>query len=136
MSLDELISIERVELNATKERIRETYDITTLMLSKLFREILLELRRDIIPLLDVEILLFSLKSVPFTNEVKGLKLLESLKGCLVNELYRKSNEWTCKSFTIKLQELMSLILYDYIIDGSIIVYRSNPTEWDLRVSLI
>ena len=136
MSLDELISIERVELNATKERIRETYDITTLMLSKLFREILLELRRDIIPLLDVEILLFSLKSVPFTNEVKGLKLLESLKGCLANELYGKSNEWTCKSFTIKLQELMSLILYDYIIDGSIIVYRSNPTEWDLRVSLI
>ncbi|KKN28696.1 hypothetical protein LCGC14_0851540 [marine sediment metagenome] len=42
MSLEELISIERVELYRTKERLRETYVVTTLLLSKLFKEILIK----------------------------------------------------------------------------------------------
>jgi len=40
VSLEELISIERVELYTTKEQIRETYVIANLTLSKLFAEVL------------------------------------------------------------------------------------------------
>ena len=136
MSLEELISIERVELDLTKERLREIYDVSNLKLSKLFNEILREVRRGIIPLLDVEILIYSLESVPFSNEAKGLQLHEALKNCLENELYGKSSEWTCNLIADKLQKLMNLISYDYTIEGSAIVYSSNRPDWDLRVSLI
>jgi len=57
MSLDELISIERVEIETTKTRIQETYVIADLTLSKLFKEILREVKEDILPLLDIQIFL-------------------------------------------------------------------------------
>lgn len=136
LSLEELISIERVELSDTKERIRETYAITTLMLSKLFKEILQEVKRDILPLLDIKILLHALRDVPFTNEVDGMEILENLNICLEYELYGKSDEWTCKVIVSRIQRLKDLVLYDYLIEGSFIVYRLGKNEWDLCVSLL
>ncbi|KKM00829.1 hypothetical protein LCGC14_1800510 [marine sediment metagenome] len=136
MSLEELISIERVELFTKKERIRETYVIANLTLSKLFTEVLRNIEKSIISLLDLRILLRALKDVPYTTEMEGVQIHESLTMCLEHELYAKLGECNCKVIASKVKKLRSLILFDYLIEGSVIVFRSNQPEWDLSVSLI
>ncbi len=136
MSLEELISIERVELFTTKERIRETYVIANLTLSKLFTEVLRNIEKSILSLLDLRILLRTLKDVPYTNEMEGVQIHESLTMCLKHELYAKLGGWNCKVIASKVKKLRNLILFDYLIEGSVIVFRSNQPEWDLSVSLI
>jgi len=135
MSLDELISIERVEFETSKERIQETYVINTLPLSKLFKEILREINFDILPILNIKILLYALRSIPFIDEGEGLGLIESLKHCMDNQLYGKSNEWNCKAISTRIIELRQLVLYDYMIEGSLKLYHDNQILWDLWVSI-
>ena len=131
MSLDELISIERVEFQTTKERIQETYVVNSLTLSKLFKKVLSEIKLDILPILNIEMLLYVIKSIPFTNEVEGVRFLESLNECMKFQLYGKSREWNCKTIATKIKKLRKLILYDYSIEGSLIIYCDNRIEWDL-----
>lgn len=131
-----MISIEHVEFKATKERIQETYVITNLTLSKLLKEVLSEIEKDILPLLNIEILLYTLKSVPFSNEAVGISILENLNDSMKYQLYGKSGEWNCKAIAYRLQKLRNLILYDYMIEGSLIVYRTNQIEWDLNVLIL
>ena len=135
MSLDELISIERVEFKTSKERIQETYVIADLWLSKLFKEILKEVKKDILPLLDIKILLYALKSVPFTDEVEGVNITESLNYCMLNQLYGKTPEWNCKTIGSKLKKLKNLVVYNYSIEGSLKLFYDNRIEWDLMVSI-
>ena len=136
MSLEELVSIERVELQSTKQCIRETYVVTDLKLSRLFEEILYELNRDVLPILDMKILLYSLKSVPFTREGEAINIIDSLKSCLEFKLYRKLKDWNCKAIVAQLETLYAMILYDYVIEGSVTLFFFNEPEWDLRVSMI
>jgi len=136
MSLEELVSIERIEFETSKERIQETYVVVDLKLSKLFKEILKELKKDILPLLDIEILLYALKSVPFTDEVVGAHLYEQLKECMLYQLYGKTGEWNCKKIGTCLKKLRSLVLYDYMVEGSLQLSYDDKIEWDLMVSLI
>ncbi|MHA1933057.1 MAG: hypothetical protein ACW96X_10975, partial [Promethearchaeota archaeon] len=119
MSLDELISIERVEFERSKERIQETYVIADLKLSKLFVEVIHEIDLDILPLLDIKILLYVLNSVPFTNEAEGVNIVEGLKGCIENQLYGKSPEWKCIIIANEIKRLRSLVKYDYVVEGSL-----------------
>ena len=135
MSLDELISIERVEFETSKERIQETYVVNTLPLSKLFMEVLLEINQDILPILNIKILLYALRSIHLTDEVEGLELLKSLNDCIENQLYGKSNEWDCKAISTRIKELRQLVLYDYIIEGSLKLYHDNQILWDIGVSI-
>jgi hypothetical protein len=136
MSLEELINIERVQIASTNTMLQETYSIENLRLSKLFEEVLKELEMSVIPILDVRILLYSLKSVPFTDEVKGSLILEELTTCIRNELYGLSKSWDCEKILSELQKLRNLILYDYILDGSIVIYYYNKIEWDLDVCFL
>ncbi|MFX1506817.1 MAG: hypothetical protein ACFFDC_12005 [Promethearchaeota archaeon] len=133
-SLDELISIERVEFQSTKERLQETYVITNLRLSKLFKKILREVKRDILPILNVKILLYALKSVPFTDETRGIRIMDGLKDCMEYQLYGKYDEWNCKVIRTQLNELKGLILYDYLIEGWLTLYINNQIEWNLTTS--
>jgi len=55
MSLDELISIERVEFEFERSRIQETYSVNSLLLSKLLEELITETKKDILPILDIYI---------------------------------------------------------------------------------
>jgi len=136
MSLEELISIERVELYSTKERIQETYAVSFLLLSKLFKEISIEVKKDILPLLDIKLLLQVLRDVPFVNEAEGVVFLENLNNCLENELYGISGEWACKVIKSQVEKLKDLVLYDYVIEGSFTVYLLGKIKWDLYVSLL
>ncbi len=87
MSLDELISIEHVEFE--RSRIQETYSVNNLLLSRLFEELITEVKKDILPVLDMYILLQTLQSVPFTDEVKGIEIIEILSKWMSEELYGK-----------------------------------------------
>ncbi len=136
MSLEELVSIERVEVQSTKQPIRETYAVTDLKLSKLFEEILYELNRDLFPVFDMRVLLYSLKSVPFTSEGEAINIIDSLESCLEFELYGKVNDWNCRAIIFRIEKLYAMILYDYVIEGSVTLFFSNQPEWDIRVSLI
>ena len=73
MSLENLISIERVEFEVTKERIQETFVVTDLTLLKLFNEVLREAELDILPILKIKILLYALNSVPLTEELEFIE---------------------------------------------------------------
>ncbi len=136
MSLDELISIERVEFQTTKERIQETYVLSDLMLSKLFREVLAELKRDFLPILDIKVLLYSLGRVLLTDRVRGARILEDFKTCMEDQLYGKLMEWNCKNMTTKIKELEKLTLDDYSIEGSLKLYHDSQIEWDLGVGIV
>ena len=131
MSLDELISIERIE--TALSRLQETYVIEDLLLSRLFEELYVELKRGILPLLDMHILLYALTMVPFTNEVEGMKISEELRMCINNELYGK--EIKCRTILKQLQKLHDLILYEYRIEGSLVVYHDYHFDWDVDVHL-
>ncbi len=133
MSLEELISLERIE-NFNKKRLKETYMVYNLPLSKLFVELLDKLKRDILPILDMHILLRALQSVPFTDEAKGIEIAETLSNWMSEELYGK--EVKCNEFANILGELNELILYDYAIKGSLMVYHDYNIDWDLEVSLL
>jgi len=132
MSLDELISIERVEFE--RSRIQETYSVDNLLLSRLFEELIKEVKKDILPILDMYVLLHALQSVPFTNEVKGIEIIEILSIWMNEELYGK--EVKCSEIAKILGELKELILYDYLIEGSLTVYHDYYIEWDIEVSLL
>ena len=130
MSLEELISLERIE-NYEKSRIKETYLVYELNLSRLFVEVVDEVKKDILPILDMY-----MKFVPFTDEAKGLEIFEALKGCMNYELYGKSSQWSCKKIAHELEKLCGLIAYDYHIEGSLIVYYDYDIEWDLSVFIL
>jgi len=132
MSLDELISIERVEFE--RSRIQETYSVDNLLLSRLFEELIKEVKKDILPILDMYILLQALQSVPFTDEAKGIKITENLSKWMNEELYGK--EVKCNEIVKKLRKLNELILYDYLIEGSLTVYHDYHIDWDLEVYLL
>ena len=132
MSLDELISIERVEFE--RSRIQETYSVDNLLLSRLFEELIKEVKKDILPILDMYILLQALQSVPFTDEAKGIKITENLSKWMNEELYGK--EVKCNEIVKKLRKLNELILYDYVIEGSLTFYHDYHIDWDLEVYLL
>lgn len=132
MSLDELISIERVEFE--RSRIQETYSVDNLLLSRLFEELIKEVKKDILPILDMYILLQALQSVPFTDEARGIKITENLSKWMNEELYGK--EVKCNEIVKKLRKLNELILYDYLIEGSLTVYHDYHIDWDLEVYLL
>ena len=134
MSLENLISIERVEFEETRERIQETFFVTDLTLLKLFREVLKEVKIDILPILNMKILLYALNSVPLTEELEFV--LESLNHCMEYQLYGESDKWSCNTIATKIQELRNAILYDYSIEGSLNLYSDYHVKWNLEVSFI
>lgn len=134
MSLEELVSLERIE-NFNNIRLKETYLVYNLPLSKLFVEVLDELKKDIVPILDIHILLYSLKSIPFTNEAEGLEAFEVLKACMKKVLYGSSVQGTSIQICKNLEKLCELIVYEYFIEGSLIVYHDYEIEWDLSVCI-
>ena len=103
-------------------------------MSRLFEELITEIKKDILPILDMYILLQALQSVPFTDEAKGIKITENLSKWMNEELYGK--EVKCNEIVKKLRKLNELILYDYLIEGSLTVYHDYHIDWDLEVYLL
>ena len=84
-----------MEFETSKERIQETYVIDDLTLSKLFKEVLSEIRLDILPILNIRILLYVIQSISFVDEAEGIYLSEDLNECMKHQLYGISSHIYC-----------------------------------------
>jgi hypothetical protein len=130
ISCQEIVCIENiVDLQAT-------YSVLNLSLSNLIEEILEELKRGFIPILEIRVFLHSLKSVPFTDEAKGEFMLYKLIDCMKNQLYITQSKWTPVEIMKYILKLQILILWDYNIDGSLVMYNDNDIRWDMNVFFI
>ncbi|MFX0154491.1 MAG: hypothetical protein ACFE9Q_08190 [Candidatus Hodarchaeota archaeon] len=113
-----------------------TYSILNLSLSTLIREILDKLKRGFIPILEIRIFLHALKSVPFADEPKGELLLHNLIDCVNNQWYLIKSVWTPAKIGEYVSKLQILILWDYKINRSLILYNDNEIKWEMDVSFI
>ena len=130
MSCEEIICIENIV------NIQATYYIMNLRLSDLIEDILTEIQEGFLPLLEIRIFLHSLKDVPFTNEDKGQQILDKMDECMENQLYLRQAEWTTDKIMKNIMALQRLILWDYMITGSIVVYSDNEIQWDVNITFI
>ena len=136
MSLEELICIETVQSSTANIELQSTYSIINLRMSTLFENVIRELEKGIITLLETHILLYSPRNVPFSDAIKGINLLDALTVCMEKQLYTTHSKWNCKVILNDLRRLKKLVLYDYEINGSLIVYEDGEIFWDVIVSII
>ena len=136
MSLEELICIETVQSSAANIELQATYSIINLRMSTLFEEVFKELEKDILPILETRILLHTLRNEPFSNELKGINLLDTLAVCMERQLYATHSKWNCKVMLKDLKKLQKLVLYEYEINGSLIIYDDGEIFWDVIISMI
>jgi len=130
MSCQEIVCTENiVDLQAT-------YSVLNLSLSNLIEEILEELTSGYIPILEIRVFLQSLKSVPFTDEVRGELLLYKLINSMKNQSYLTQSMWRPAKIMKYILKLQMLILWDYDINGSLVMYNDNEIIWDIDVSFI
>ncbi|MFX1569845.1 MAG: hypothetical protein ACFFCV_15945 [Promethearchaeota archaeon] len=130
MNCQEIVCIEKiVDLQAT-------YSVLNLSLSNLIEEILGDLKDRFIPILEIQVLLHSLKSVPFTDELKGKLILSKLTSCMKNLLNLTKSKWTSTIIMHYILKLQKLILRDYDINGSLVIYNDNDIRWDIDVSFL
>lgn len=116
--------------------LQATYSILNLSLSDLIKEILEELKKGFIPILELRVLLQSLNFVPFTDEGKGQEVLGDLTECLRNQSYLNQSRWKISNMRKMIVNLQKLILWDYKIDGSLIMYCDDEIIWDMDVTFV
>ena len=136
MSLEELICIETVQSSTANIELQATYSIINLRVSILFEEVLKELERSILPILETRVLLYALRNEPFSNKLKGINLIDALTVCMEKQLYATHSKWTCNVILKDLKKLQKLALYEYEINGSLIVYNDGEIFWDVIISII
>ena len=115
--------------------IQATYCVINLSLSNLIEDVITELQKGFLPILEIRLFLHSLKSVALTNETEGQRILDKMTMCMRNQLYLSQSEWTTEKIMKNITKLQRLILYDYMINGSI-VYSDNEIIWDVNTSFI
>ena len=136
MSLEELICIETVQSSTANIELQATYSIINLKVSILFEDVLKELEGGILPILETRVLLYTLRNEPFSSELKGINLLDALIICMERQLYATHSKWTSNVILKDLKKLQKLVLYEYEINGSLIVYDDGEIFWDVIISMI
>lgn len=130
ISCEEIVCIESIT------DFQATYYITNLNLSDLIEDITEGCKRGFLDILDIEVFLYSLKFVPFTNEKRAENIHSELTECIRNQLYCKSSKWSIPKILKKIKQLQRIILWYYVIDGSLVKYNNNEINWDLDVLFI
>lgn len=130
MCCDQIVCIENVV------DIQATYSILNLTLSRLIADIIKGNKQGLINVLDVNVFLYALRDVPFRDEKLAMELILELKACIAKELYANSKKWTIVKFMKKIKVLQELIMWDYMIEGSLTMYDSNEIAWDVDVSFM
>lgn len=72
-------------------------------MSRLFKEVITEVKKNILPVFNMNILLKVLQSVPFTDETRGTEITETLSKLMNEELYGKGVK--CSEIAKKLRKL-------------------------------
>jgi hypothetical protein len=122
MSCKQIICIERI-IN-----LQYTYTVLNLTLSELIENIIKDIERENLKFIDIKVLMYVLKNVPFDDEQKAFEILKDI-------LYFLKKKKFCK-FLVELKALHSLILGEYLINGSIIEHKNDRIRWDLDIALI
>ncbi len=81
--------------------------------------------------LEMHILLQSLKNVVFYDEIEGNGVLSELWKYLNQKLYTRGSPWSCEIILGKIKVLRNLIAHDIIINGSLIWYMNEEIKWEL-----
>ena len=131
MALLELVPLEKVICVKSKVNLMATYTIINMKLTKLFDEVITEAEKGILPILEMHILLQSLKNVVFYDEIEGNGVLSELWKCLNQKLYTRGSPWSCEIILGKIKVLRNLIAHDIIINGSLIWYMNEEIKWEL-----
>ena len=131
MALEELIPLEMIPCINSKTSFKSTYAIINMKLTKLFNEVIAKVKKGILPDIEIHILVYSLRNVAFTEEIKGNAILLELSEHINQQFYGCDNQWSHNYILDKLQRLNNLIAHDIIINGSLIFYLENKIEWDL-----
>ncbi len=132
MALEELIALENIICVNSKVNLKATYTILNMKLTKLFDEVITEVEKGILPLLEIRILFYTLKSVVFSNEIEGNRILFELCKCIDQHLFASDRQWCCDTIRNKILVLYNLITHDIIINGSLIWYMNEKVEWELE----
>ena len=131
MALEELISLENIICADSKVNLKTTYTILDMKLSKLFGDVIIEVEKGILPILEMQILTYTLRSVVFKDEIEGSGILIELCKCLKQKLYTHDSRWSLGTILTMLKTLRSLITHDIIINGSLIWYLNEIIDWKL-----
>ena len=111
---------------------KATYTIINMKLTKLFDEVISEVEKAFLPILEMKILFYTLKCVVFSDEGEGNRIISELCKCLNQYLYASDNQWSCDTILRMLKVLYNLITHDIIINGSLICYMNEKIEWELE----
>ena len=131
MALEELISLENIICVDSKVNLKTTFTIIDMKLTKLFDDVIIEVQKGFLPILEMHILAYTLRSVVFMDEIEGNRILLELRKCLIQQLYTRESQWSCDAILTKLKILHNLITHDIIINGSLIWYLNEDIEWKL-----
>ena len=131
MALEELIPLEKIICVNPKAKLKATYTIINMKLTTLFDEVVTEVEKGILAILEIRILLHTIKNVAFSNEIEGNKILFELNECIIHQLYTFDGQWSCSAILDKLKALYKLIAHNIIINGSLIWHMNEKIEWDL-----
>lgn len=81
-------------------------------------------------------MLHILINIPFLNENKGTQILKDLTNSIENQWYSIEDIWNYNCILRELKILQKLVLYDYLICGSFIIYSDNHIKWELQTSIL
>ena len=126
MALVELIPLEDVICENSKVNLKTTYTIINMKLTKLFEEVIPKVEKGILPILEMRILVHTLKDVVFSDEMVGNRFLFELCKCL-----HQNDQWSYETILIILKIIRDLITHNLIINGSLINYMDEKIDWDL-----
>ena len=129
MALEELIPLENIICADSEVNLKTTFTIIDMKLTKLFEDVIIEVQKGFLPILEMHILVYTLRNVVFTDEFEGNRILFDLRKCLNQQLYTHDNRWSCDTILTKLKILHNLITHDIIINGSLIWYLNEEIEW-------
>ena len=131
MALEELIALENIICVNSKVNLKATYTIINMKLTKLFEEVITEVEKGILPILEMKIPFYTLKNVVFSDEIEGNRILSELCECINQQLYACDSQWSCDIILGKIKVLHNLITHDIVINGSLIWYMNGKIEWEL-----
>ncbi len=109
MALEELIPLEMIPCINSKTSFKSTYTIINMKLTKLINEVIAKVKKEILPDIEIHILVYSLRNVAFTEEIKGNAILLELSEYINQQFKGYDNQWSHNYILDKLQRLNKII---------------------------
>jgi len=106
-----------------------TYYVDNLKLSTLLIDIVEEATKNILDLTKIHILIYVLSHIPYIREEQLTRIIDNVIKCIQSQrysMYRYGN----------FMELQGILVIDYEINGSFIIFEGGETDWYLDISIL